>query len=102
MKDTSITFLMFELIDIIDRSEHSDVSCEEVLLALKGGNIVNWLVTKFPNSDFSIYNPSKAIQITKLLLAIVPNLKSENGICWLLSLSVELLQHKDTWVKAAK
>lgn len=94
LNDTSITCLMFELIDIIDRNEHVDVACDEVLLALKSGNIVYWLVAKFPNSDFSIYSPSKAIQITKLLVSLAPNLKSENGICWLLNLCVELLQQK--------
>ena len=94
LKDTSITYLMFELIDIIDRNEHIDVNCGGVLLALQSGNIVNWLIAKFPNSDFSIYNSNRAIQITKLLVSVAPNLKSENGICWLLSLCVELLQQK--------
>ncbi|MBN8649579.1 MAG: hypothetical protein J0L55_16630, partial [Caulobacterales bacterium] len=66
-----------------------------------------WLSHKFPSEDFTFLDDGTSIGITKIIseisISVRPSKKfgiSNNGICWLIAMLVELVQHWDAWNEA--
>lgn len=101
------TCLIFVLNSIIDRNEHQDITFYYIRNAIKSGNLVSWLAHKFPTEDFTFLDDCTSKRITAIIsemsISISPTKKfgiSNNGICWLIAMLVELAQHWDAWNEA--
>ena len=101
------TCLIFALNSIIDLNEHQDITFDDIRNAIKSGNLVSWLSHKFPTEDFTFLDDCTSKRITAIIseisISVHPSKKfgiSNNGICWLIAMLVELVQNWKDWNEA--
>ena len=95
------TGLIFTLNSIVDENEHEDITFDNIRNALSSGDLINWLTRKFPKEDFTFLDKDSSRRITASIydisISVEPSRKfgvTNNGICWLIAMIVELLQRR--------
>ena len=108
---TTLTYLVFQIIRIIDTGKHLDITIEEIITHVESENVLIFLRERFKNDiDLSVvffagdHNETFERYYGRCLLAIYEGGNSHakwgvenNGICLLLGWTMEIIQRGSGW-----